>query len=68
MLRIEIRVLGRIESHWSSWFQGLDITPTTGDETVLSGLVADQAAVYGVIARLRDLGLALESVEVKREA
>jgi len=62
MLRIEIHVKGRIESHWSSWFHGLDLTHTERDETVLSGLVADQSALYGLIARLRDLGLALVSI------
>ena len=62
MLRVEIRVKGRIDEHWSSWFEGLTVTYTERDETVLSGDVVDQAELYGLIARLRDLGLSLLSV------
>ena len=63
MLRVEIRVKGQIDEHWSSWFEDLALTYTDQDETVLSGSVADESALYGLIARLRDLGLALVSVE-----
>jgi hypothetical protein len=56
MLRIEIHFKGRIDPHWSEWFAGLSIEPSGPDETLLRGTVADQAALYGVIARLRDLG------------
>jgi hypothetical protein len=62
MLRVEIRVKGRIDEHWSSWFEGLTVAYTEQDETVLSGDVVDQAELYGLIARLRDLGLSLLSV------
>ena len=60
---IEIRVKGRIDAHWSDWFEGLTITHTDQDETVLTGSVVDQAALYGLLARLRDLGLPLLSVK-----
>jgi len=63
MRRVEIRVKGQIAEHWSSWFEGLAVTHTEQDETVLTGLVADQAALYGLIARLRDLGLPLVAVD-----
>lgn len=62
MPRVEIRVRGRIDEHWSDWFDDLAIAHTHEDETILSGDVADQAALYGLLARLRDLGLLLLSV------
>jgi hypothetical protein len=62
MRTVEIRVKGRIDEHWSTWFAGLRITHTDQDETILSGKVVDQAALYGVLSMLRDLGLPLLSV------
>ena len=62
MLQVEIRVKGQIDEHWSSWFEDLALTYIDQDETVLSGVVADESALYGLIARLRDLGLLLVSV------
>ena len=62
MQRVEIRVKGRIDEHWSDWFEDLEITHTDQDETILTGDVVDQSALYGVIAKLRDLGLPLISV------
>jgi hypothetical protein len=59
--KIEIRVKGRIDEHWSDWFEGLAITHTE-NETVLVGPVADQAALYGLLASLGALGLPLVSV------
>ena len=59
MQHVEIRVKGRIDEHWSDWFEGLTITHTDQEETILSGTVVDQAALYGLLARLRDLGLPL---------
>ena len=61
MQHVEIRVKGRIDEHWSDWFDDLTITHAD-DETVLSGTIVDQAALYGLLARLRDLGLPLLSV------
>jgi hypothetical protein len=63
MRTVEIRVKGSIDEHWSSWLAGLNITHTEENETVLSGKAVDQAALYGVVAMLRDLGLPLLSVE-----
>jgi hypothetical protein len=67
MLGIEIRVKGRIDEDWTEWFQGLSIEYTEEDETVLSGEVLDQSELYGLIAKLRDLGLALISVKHSEE-
>ncbi len=62
MQQVEIRVKGRIDQRWSEWLQDLTITHTDQDETVLTGPVVDQSALYGLIAKLRDLGLLLVSV------
>jgi hypothetical protein len=62
MLRVEIRIKGHIAPHWSDWFEGLTINYAEDDETVLTGDVPDQAALFGLLARVRDLGLGLLSV------
>ena len=62
MRTIEIRIEGRIDEHWSSWFADLAIRHAEGNETILTGPIADQATLYGVLNRLRDLGLTLLSV------
>ncbi len=62
MQRIEIHVKGQIGEQWSEWFGRLDISQPDPGETTLAGLVPDQAALYGIISRLRDLGLQLISV------
>lgn len=60
-----IRVKGHLDLERSSWFDGLAITHTIDGETILSGPIADQAALHGVLAKVRDLGLSL--LEVKQE-
>jgi hypothetical protein len=62
MQRVEIRIRGHIDEHWSDWFEDLTITHTEQGETILSGLVVDQAALHGLLAKLRDLGLSILSV------
>ena len=59
-----IRVKGSLDQERSSWFDGLAITHTTTGETILSGSIPDQAALHGILAKIRDLGLSL--LEVKR--
>lgn len=59
-----IRVKGYIDQERSSCFDGLAITYTTTGETILSGSIVDQAALHGVLAKIRDLGLPL--LKVKR--
>ena len=66
MQSVEIRVKGQIDEQWSDWFDGLTIRHAEPDMTVLAGAVRDQAELYGLIARLRDLGLPL--VAVRSEA
>ena len=58
----EIRVRGQLDSHWSAWFEGLTLTPLENGETRMSGPVRDQAALFGILAKIRDLGLQLVSV------
>jgi hypothetical protein len=59
--RYEIRVKGILDGRWTAWFENLQVT-SDGAETVISGLVADQAALHGLLAKVRDLGLFLVSV------
>ena len=59
----EIRVKGELDQRWSDWFDGFTIAPVTEDETLLTGTVADQAALHGVLHKIRDLGLPLLSVQ-----
>jgi hypothetical protein len=57
-----IRVKGCLDPRWSDWFGDMTITPQANDETLLVGTVADQAALYGMLAKIADLGLPLLSV------
>ena len=58
----EVKIKGNLDPHWSDWFAGLDLTQLEGDETLLSGSLPDQAALHGVLERIRDLNLTLVSV------
>ena len=55
----EIRVKGQLDESWSEWFDGLEIRNEADGETVITGPVADQAALHGVLVKVRDLGLPL---------
>jgi hypothetical protein len=59
MHEVEIRVKGQIDEQWSEWFEDLTIAHTEDGETVLTGSVVDQAALHGLLAKLRDLGVSL---------
>jgi nucleoside-diphosphate-sugar epimerase len=59
----QIRVRGELGPEWSAWFDGFAVHPASEGLTSLEGVVADQAALHGVLARIRDLGLELVSVE-----
>jgi len=59
----EIRVRGVLDKKWSDWFDGFTIAPQADDETLLTGPVADQAALHGLLNKIRDLGLPLLSVK-----
>jgi hypothetical protein len=58
----EIRVQGHIGDSWSSWFEGLTIRHEESGETVLAGPLVDEAALHGVLMKIRDLGLPLVAV------
>ena len=58
----EITVEGILDSHWSAWFDGLQLTRDTAGRTIIAGPIADQAALHGLLARIRDLGLPLLAV------
>ena len=60
----EIRVRGHLDDSWSEWFEGLRLTREANGETVLSGFIADQAALHGLLVKVRDLGLPLLSVKL----
>ena len=66
MMTYEIRVRGNIDSSWSDWFDGFELT-VQGDETNLVGNVIDQAALHGLLAKINDLGLTLISIKNLRE-
>ena len=59
--RYEIRVKGILDGRWTAWFEGLQVS-SDGEDTVISGSVADQAALHGLLTKVRDLGLFLISV------
>lgn len=61
-MRYEIRVEGIVDQSWSAWFDGMQVRSEPGDRTTIAGEVADQAALHGLLARVRDLGLAVHSV------
>ena len=60
--RYEIRLKGHLDAHWTAWFDGSTVTSENDGTTVISGFVADQAALHGLLQRVRDLGLQLVSV------
>jgi hypothetical protein len=62
----EIRVKGHLDPHWSDWFAGLQLTHLEGNETLFSGSLPDQAALHGLLERIRDLNLTLISVTCGR--
>lgn len=58
----QIRIKGHLGPQWADWFDGLTVTLEDTDETLLTGPVADQAALHGVLKKVRDLGMPLLSV------
>jgi hypothetical protein len=68
MPRVEIRVKEHLDVHWAEWLEGFSITHSEENETLLSGTLPDQAALYGLMAKIRDLGVALVAVSFGEEA
>lgn len=62
MPRLEIRLDGCLDKTWADWLDGFTLTHTEEGETILTGEIKDQAALFGLIAKLRDLGVTLISV------
>ena len=62
MQRVEICIEGQLDETWSEWFEGFMVSYNDQNQTILVGEIPDQAALYGLIAKLRDLGLTLVSV------
>ena len=60
--RYEIRLRGHLDSRWAAWFDGLSLTNDSDGTTLIHGLVADQAALHGLLQKVRDTGLPLISV------
>jgi hypothetical protein len=58
----QIRVKGQLGPQWDDWFEGLAITQEEDGDTLLTGPIVDQAALYGLLKRVRDLGIPLVSV------
>lgn len=58
----EIKIEGHLDPHWSDWFMGLKLTHLDGNESLLSGSLPEQAALYGLLERFRDLNITLISV------
>ncbi len=59
----EIRIKGHLDNRWADWFEGLTITLEDDGETLLTGSVVDQAALHGLLRKVRDLGMPLISVK-----
>jgi hypothetical protein len=57
--RYEIRLRGRLDESWSGWLGGLDLRVTPAGETIASGPIQDQAALHGLLERIRDMGIEL---------
>ncbi|MEI7769576.1 MAG: hypothetical protein WCI67_06290 [Chloroflexales bacterium] len=62
-----LRVQGALDAHWAAWFAGLTMTVAADGTTTLAGPLADQAALHGVLRKIRDLGLIIISIERQRE-
>ena len=61
----EIIVKGHLDIDWAEWFEGLTIAHNGNGETILSGQIRDQVALYGIIAKVRDMGLFLVTVKYR---
>jgi hypothetical protein len=63
----EIRLKGHLNARWADWFDGLTLTQESDGTTLLSGPIVDQAALHGLLGKVRDLGLPLIAVHRRTE-
>lgn len=63
MLTIKIKVKGTLNKEWEEWFREFEISHTEQGESILHGRVQDTSAMYGLMAKLRDLGLTILSIQ-----
>ena len=68
MNNYQIRVRGQLDPQLAAWFGDFTLTPTPNGDTLITGIMMDQAALYGVIGRCRDLGITLLSVNPLKES
>ena len=68
MPQVEIRIEGHLDKGWMDWLGGFTIAHTEQNQTLLTGSVQDQAALYGLIAKLRDLGVKLVSINYRGQS
>ena len=61
-IHYHIKIKGHLDTRWQDWFDGLTFTLTDDGHTILSGIIVDQAALHGVLKKIRNLGLTLISV------
>jgi hypothetical protein len=66
MIEVEIHVKEQLDANWTEWFEGFAMTYDEQGGTILSGSVHDQASLYGMMAKLRDLGITLNTVHIKQ--
>ncbi len=63
MQRAEIRIAGHLDAQWAEWFEGFTLSYPDDRHTLLCGEVADQASLYGLFAKLRDLGVRILAID-----
>ena len=64
-IHYQIRIKDHLDTRWQDWFDGLTVTLTGDGDTILSGVIVDQAALHGVLKKIRNLGLTLISVNLQ---
>ena len=62
---LDLRIKGHLDLKWADWFEGLEMRHLPDGSTAISGPVADQTALYGLLSRARDLGLTLLTVSLQ---
>jgi hypothetical protein len=68
MQLVEIRIEGHLDAQWAEWLEGFDLSYTDSGDTILTGRIPDQAVLYGLIAKLRDLGVTLKAVRLDSQS